>query len=166
MILVKLLHLNLRYARPAIALVLLAALAVIAWTVTGQVGADDGAKPLQVSIQASSTSPPVKEAITLTAVVKNPPADSSPKYRWDMSYEGDQYFRASSRRSLGFSSEWAESIWFRVTVSYPGGVSATSGVVIVTWVGEMRLRPLPCRLLLRLPRRLCRLRRFLSWSLR
>ena len=135
--LTKHLHLNPHSARIAVAFALFAALAVTTWVVTGQVGADDGAKPLQVSISASSTSPPVYETVTLTAVVKNPPDGSSPKYRWDISYDGDYYFRASSQRSLGFSSERAESVWFRVTVSYPNGASATSSAVIVTWVGDV-----------------------------
>ena len=136
MSLTKHLHLNPHSARIAIAFALFAALAVTTWVVTGQVVADDGAKPLQVSISASSTSPPVYESVTLTPVVKNAP-DGQPGYRWDISYDGDYYFRASSQRSLAFLSDRAESVWFRVTASYSNGASATSSSVIVTWVGDV-----------------------------
>ena len=135
--LARFLHFNPRSARPAIAFSLLVALAATTWIVTGQVGADDGAKPLQVSIKASSTSPPVYKTVTLTPSVRNAPDDSSPRYRWEISYDGGYYFAVSSASVLKISSERSESNWFRLTVSYKNGMSATSNTVMVTWVGDV-----------------------------
>ena len=135
--LARFLHFNPRSARPAIALALLAALAVTTWIVTGQVGADDGAKPLQVSIKVNSTSPPVYKTVTLTPSVRNAPGDSSPRYRWEISYDGGYYFAVSSASVLKISSQRPESNWFRLTVSYKNGTSATSNTVVVTWVGDV-----------------------------
>ena len=106
----SLLHLNPRSARLVIAFALIAALAVT-WIVAGQAGADDGSQPLEASIKASSANPPVYESVTLTAVIKNPPDDSSPRYHWDMSYDGSYYFRVSNQRDFRMSSERAESVW-------------------------------------------------------
>ena len=89
-------------------------------------------EPLQVSISASATVAPVQEAVILTAIITDPPADDEPSYQWELDL-GD-WHSAGTDSTLSYLTSATESQTFRVTVTYGTGASATSDPLTVTWV--------------------------------
>ena len=90
------------------------------------------AEPLQVSIWASATVAPVEEAVILTAIITDPPADSEPSYQWEL--ELGAWYSVGTAPTLSYLTGAAEPQTFRVTVTYSTGASATSDPLTVTWV--------------------------------
>ena len=98
---------------------------------------------LQVSIAANPVNPPVNEPTTLTATITNSPSEQTPAYNWEIEFGGDWYsFGGGSVFRYGNGK--AETLRFRLTVSYDTGESATSEPVAVTWVApEPTSEPTP-----------------------
>ena len=123
------------------ALLVLAAILALALTGTGPAGAqNDG---LRVSISADPTSPANNESVTLTANIENAPEGASPAYAWRMCADDGDFCMDSNRYPLGTSNHGFPEWDFTVTVSYPGGVSATSDVLTVRWGGVPTPTPTP-----------------------
>ena len=97
------------------------------------VGATPAQAPgLQVSIAASSANPRVNEPVTLTATIANGPSEETPAYNWEIDFGSWVSFGGGS--TFRYGNGKAETLRFRLTVSYDGGVSATSAPLSVTWV--------------------------------
>ena len=88
-------------------------------------------EPLQVSITASATVVPVEEAVTLSAVISNPPANFNPSYQWELDLGG--WYSFGTDPTFSYLTSIPESQAFRVTVTYDSGDSATSEPLTVTW---------------------------------
>ena len=112
------------------AFVILVALA-LAWAGASIAGAQEDTG-LRVSVVASPANPEVNEATTLTATIANAPEGETPSYQWEIDL-GNFWFSHGTRSSLSYLTKKPETLGFRVTVSYPGGVSATSDTINVTW---------------------------------
>ena len=93
---------------------------------------ESAAEPLQVSISASATVVPVAEAVILTAIITDPPAESEPSYQWEL--ELGAWYSVGTAPTLSYLTGAAESQTFRVKVTYSTGVSATSDPLHVAWV--------------------------------
>ena len=87
---------------------------------------------MRVTVTASPANPEVNEATTLTASITNAPEGETPSYQWEIDL-GNFWFSHGTRSSLSYLTKKPETLGFRVTVSYPGGVSATSDIINVTW---------------------------------
>ena len=123
-----------RWPLLGLAALLLVSMAVLAlaWVGTSPAGAqDDG---LQVSISANPANPPVNEPTTLTATINNPPLEGKPVYDWQIDFGDGNWFSVGSNPTLRYLAGEAETLGFRVTVSYGSGESATSEPITVTWV--------------------------------
>ncbi len=90
---------------------------------------DDG---LRVSIAANPANLQVNEATTLTATIANAPSEETPAYDWEIDF-GSGWHSASSGSTLRYGNGKAETLGFRLTVSYDGGETATSEPITVTW---------------------------------
>ena len=104
----------------------------LAWAGTSIAGAQDGG--LQVSISANPANPPVSEPTTLTATIANPPLEGKPAYDWQIDFGDGNWFSVGSNPTLRYLAGGAETLGFRVTVSYGSGETATSEPITVTWV--------------------------------
>ena len=93
-------------------------------------------EPLQVSITASAAVVPVGASVILTTVITNPPADSQPSYQWEL--DVGHWLSAGTDPTLSYLTSVAESLAFRVTVTYDTGVSGTSDPFTVTWAEANR----------------------------
>ena len=91
---------------------------------------------LQVSIAASSVTPLVNQAVTLTATVSNAPSDSGPSYSWALNYGGD-WFSQGTGSTFSYLANRPEAWSFKVTVTYGSGASVTSAPVTVTWIERL-----------------------------
>ena len=110
-------------------LLVLAAIMALAGTVPA--GAqDDG---LQVSIAANPVDPQVSEATTLTATIANPPSEETPEYDWEIDF-GSGWHSYGSESTFRYGNGKAETLGFRLTVSYDSGETATSEPIAVTWI--------------------------------
>ena len=83
---------------------------------------------LEVSIKASPTHPKPREVTTLSAVIANAPAGSNPTYLWELDLGGSSI--SLGRAATASYGQSAGPASFRLTISYPGGESATSGVTV------------------------------------
>ena len=109
-----------------------AALLALAWAGTSPAGAQDGG--LQVSITANPANPPVNEPTMLTATITNPPLEGKPAYDWQIDFGDGNWFSVGSNSTLRYLAGEAETLGFRLTVSYGSGETATSEPITVTWV--------------------------------
>ena len=114
---------------PTLAVATLMALAVLLLGGAAAQAQDDG---LSVSIAANPANLQVNEATTLTATIANAPSEETPAYDWEIDF-GNGWHSASSGSSLRYGNGKAETLGFRLTVSYDGGETATSEPVTVTW---------------------------------
>ena len=113
-------------------LLLLAVILALEWTGTSPARAqDDG---LQVSISAKPVNPPVNEPTTLTATITNPPSEEKPTYNWQLNFGGDDWYSYGDKPTFRYLNVKAETLGFRLTVSFDTGETATSEPVNVTWV--------------------------------
>ena len=96
---------------------------------------------MRVSVAASPANPEVNKATTLTASITNAPEGEKPAYQWEIDL-GDFWYSHGTRSTLSYLTNRPETLGFRVTVSYPGGVSATSDTINVTW-SEAAPEPTP-----------------------
>ena len=119
-----------RWAFGLAALLIVLAAALLPGTGTAPAGAqDDG---LRVAVTASPASPQVNQSITLTPAIVNPPPAGTPSYNWEIDF-GGTWYSFGSGPTFQYGNAKAETLRFRVTVSYDGGESATSDPVAVTW---------------------------------
>ena len=81
--------------------------------------------------EASATVLHINDAVDLTSTILNPSA-GSPTYAWQMDLGG--WFTTRNAATFSYLSGQAETLNFRVTVSYPGGEQAVSNTVTVQWV--------------------------------
>ena len=116
----------------AVALLALMAASALAWSWASPAGAQDGG--LQVSVSANPASPPVNQPTTLTAAIANPPPKGKPAYDWQIDFGSGNWFSAGSNSTLRYLAGEAETLGFRVTVSYGTGETAASDPITVTWV--------------------------------
>ncbi len=114
---------------PALAVAALVALAVLLLGGAAAQAQDDG---LRVSIAADPANPQVNEATMLTAAIANPPSEETPAYDWEIDF-GSGWHSVSSGSTLRYGNAKAETLGFRLTVSYNGGETATSEPISVTW---------------------------------
>ena len=140
----KLFRLSLLFALPrglavAFVIVILVTLA-LAWAGASIAGAQEDTG-LRVSVAASPANPEVNKATTLTASITNAPEGEKPAYQWEIDL-GDFWYSHGTRSTLSYLTNRPETLGFRVTVSYPGGMSATSDTVTVTW-SEVAPEPTP-----------------------
>ena len=96
---------------------------------------------LQVSISASPVNPQVNESTTLTATIANAPSGGTASYSWEIDF-GGAWYSYGSGPTFRYGNGKAESLNFRLTISYDSGESATSAPVTVTW-GEQANAPTP-----------------------
>ena len=96
---------------------------------------------LQVSIAANPVNPQVNESTTLTATIANAPSGGTPSYSWEIGF-GGAWYSYGSGPTFRYGNGKAESLNFRLTISYGSGESATSAPVTVTW-GEQANAPTP-----------------------
>ena len=89
---------------------------------------------LKVSIAASPAAPAVASSVKLPVTISNAPSGQSPSYQWQMRLGNGEWINASTRSDLSYYTEKAETISFQLTVTYGSAGSATSNIVIVTWV--------------------------------
>ena len=115
---------------PALAVAALVALAAL--LLGGAAARAQGDDGLQVSITANPVDPQVSEATTLTATIANPPSEETPEYDWEIDF-GSGWHSVSSGSAFRYGNAKAETLDFRVTVSYDSGETATSEPVAVTW---------------------------------
>ena len=110
------------------------------WTGTSPAGAqDDGATPveaprLQVSITANPVNPQVNEPTELKATLSNKPSEGAPAYDWQMNFGDDDWYSYGNKPTFRYLNVKAETLGFRLTVSYDTGETATSDPVYVTWI--------------------------------
>ena len=116
----------------ALMLVSMTALLVLAWSGASPAGAQDGG--VQVSVSANPANPPVNEPTTLTAAIANPPPEGKPAYDWQIDFGDGNWFSVGSNSTLRYLAGEAETLGFRLTVSYGSGETATSDPITVTWV--------------------------------
>ena len=93
-----------------------------------------------VSIAANPVNPPVNESATFTATIANSPSEETPAYNWEIDF-GGSWFSFVGGSSLQYGNGNAETLRFRVTVSYDSGESATSEPIAVTWVAIVESDP-------------------------
>ena len=120
-----------------LAVAVLLALAALLPDTRGAQAQSEGAIPaqapgLQVSIAASSANPRVNEPVTLTATIANGPSEETPAYNWEIDFGSWVSFGGGS--TFRYGNGKAETLRFRLTVSYDSGESATSDPIAVTWV--------------------------------
>ena len=116
-----------------LALLAVAALLALAMLLPDIQAAQAQAPGLQVSIAASPVNPPVNEPATFTATIANGPSEKTPAYNWEIDFDGSWYsFEGGS--TFRYGNGKAETLRFRLTVSYDSGESATSDPIAVTWV--------------------------------
>ena len=94
----------------------------------------------QVSITANQVNLPVNESATFTATIANNPSEETPTYTWEIDF-GGSWFSFVGGSSLQYGNSNAETLRFRLTVSYDGGQSATSEPVAVTWLAIVESDP-------------------------
>ncbi len=115
----------------ATVLVVFTAVLSLVWVGTSPAGAQgDG---LQVSITARPANPPVNQPTTLRAAISNKPSEETPIYDWEIQF-GDTWYSGGNRPTFRYVNGKAESLRFRLTVSYDSGETATSEPVTVTWL--------------------------------
>ena len=122
----------LRFAGMAVGLIVSAVLLTLATLLLGGAAAqaqDDG---LSVSIAANPANLQVNKATTLTATIANPPSEETPEYDWEIDFGGG-WNSFGSGTTFRYGNGKAETLGFRLTVSYDGGETATSEPVTVTW---------------------------------
>ena len=90
---------------------------------------------LQVSISANPVSPQVNESTTLTATIANAPSGGTASYSWEIGF-GGAWYSYGSGPTFRYGNGKAESLNFRLTISYDSGESATSAPVTVTWAEQ------------------------------
>ena len=117
---------------PAVLLLILVAVAAAIWAGTSPAGAQDSGE-LQVSVTADPANPEVNESTRLTATIANPPSAATPSYDWEIDFGGTWYSYGSGP-TFQYGNGKAETLSFRVTVSYDSGETARSEAVAVTWV--------------------------------
>ena len=85
----------------------------------------------------------MNEPVALSATITNSPSGQTPAYNWEIEFGGDWYsFGGGS--IFRYGNGIAETLRFRLTVSYDSGESATSEPVAVTWVApEPTSEPTP-----------------------
>ena len=93
----------------------------------------DPASELQVSITADATELEVNEQVTLTAVITDAPAGSSPSYQWQLDLGGGNWHSVGTEATFSYLQSNAAPTAFRVTVNYGSEASATSDPTIITW---------------------------------
>ena len=89
---------------------------------------------LHVSIEANPVSPRVNESTTLTATITNSPSEETPTYNWEIDFGGSSWLSWGGGSTFRYGNGRAETLRFRLTVTYDSGKSATSEPVTVTWV--------------------------------
>ncbi|MDE2688446.1 MAG: SwmB domain-containing protein [Chloroflexota bacterium] len=88
---------------------------------------------MQVSVTASPVNLPVYESTTLTATITNNPSEETPAYNWEIDF-GGSWLSFGGSSTFRYGNGRAETLRFRLTVTYDSGKSATSEPVTVTWV--------------------------------
>ncbi len=83
---------------------------------------------LEVSISASPTYPRPGNLVKLSAVIANAPAGSNPTYLWQLDLGGNSL--SLGRAATASYAQSAGPASFLLTVSYPGGESATSSITV------------------------------------
>ena len=83
---------------------------------------------LEVSISASPTYPRPGNLVKLSAVIANAPAGSNPTYLWQLDLGGNSL--SLGRAATASYAQSAGPASFLLTVSYPGGASATSSITV------------------------------------
>ena len=116
---------------PVVLLLILVAVSAAIWAGTGPAGAQDSGE-LRVSVTADPANPEVNEPTRLTATVANPPSATTPSYDWEIDFGGTWYSYGSGP-TFQYGNGKAETLSFRVTVSYDSGETARSDAVAVTW---------------------------------
>ena len=108
-----------------------AALLALIWE--GTAPADAQGDGLEVSIAANPANPRVNQPTTLKATIINPPSEKTPAYDWQIDF-GGAWYSYGKGSTFRYGNGKAETLGFRVTVSYDSGESATSDPINVTWV--------------------------------
>ena len=123
---------RLSLAGKPLALLAVAALLALAALLPDARAAQAQVPGLRVSIAADPVNPPVNEPTTLTATITNGPSEQTPAYNWEIDFGSWVSFGGGS--TFRYGNGKAETLRFRLTVSYDGGESATSAPISVTWV--------------------------------
>ena len=127
---------------PAVLLLILVAVSAAIWAGTGPAGAQDSGE-LQVSVTADPTNLPVYDSTTLTSTITNSPSEETPTYNWEIDF-GRGWLSFGGSSTFRYGNGKAETLRFRLTVTYDSGESATSEPVAVTWVApEPTQEPTP-----------------------
>ena len=87
----------------------------------------------RVSVVASDANPSENQSVDFTAKIVNGPSEGTPTYKWEMNFGGEAWARVSSSETLRYLEKPGLRRGVRVTVSYAGGESGTSGPLWVTW---------------------------------
>ena len=99
---------------------------------------------LQVSISADPAHPKPGEMVKLRATIANAP-ESKPSYAWLLDFGGGQGISLGRAATASFASGNPGATSFLLTVSYTGGISATSSIT-VEWSDESpNQAPVPLR---------------------
>ena len=93
-------------------------------------GAPAESGEFSVSISASPTYPKPGEVVRLRAVIANPPAGSTPSYQWRLDLGGGQGIPMGRAATTSYAAGNPGATSFLLTVSYPGGESATSSLTV------------------------------------
>ncbi len=117
---------------PAVLLLILVAVSAAIWAGTGPASAQDSGE-LQVSVTADPTNLPVYDSTTLTSTITNSPSEETPTYNWEIDF-GRGWLSFGGSSTFRYGNGKAETLRFRLTVTYDSGESATSEPVAVTWV--------------------------------
>ena len=98
---------------------------------------------LQVSIAANPVNLRVNDSTTLTSTITNSPSEETPTYNWEIDF-GRSWLSFGGSSTFRYGNSRAETLRFRLTVTYDSGESATSEPVAVTWVApEPTQEPTP-----------------------
>ena len=123
-----------RWPLLGLAVLLFALTITLAMALAGSNPAGAQGEGLRVSIAANPVNPQVNESTTLTAAIANPPSAEEPDYDWQVDFGDGEWFTYGSRPTFRYSHWEAETLGFRLTVSYDSGETATSEPITVTWV--------------------------------
>ena len=117
---------------PAVLLLILVAVSAAIWAGISPAGAQDSGE-LQVSVTADPADPEVNESTALSATIANSPSEEAPAYNWEINF-GGAWYSFGDRSTFRYGNGKAETLHFRLTISYDSGESATSEPIAVTWV--------------------------------
>ena len=108
--------------------------------VTGQVDVLPAPQhsPLEVSVTANPAEPRVNEATELSAVLSGGTGEGTPSYNWEVGFGDDSWLSLGRKATFSYLTKKAETLSFRVTVSFDNGESATSDPITVEWTEVLR----------------------------